>query len=593
MTVYNPLNNYSVSTFTATETAGDSVMDQNMITSGELLIQPDDGYVVSASNFSVTNSSELTDPSNDNYANIDSITLTDTTTAGVIGNQVKVTVNLALNFSLDSNTTINLDIDGSAQEIIEENIDVSAEISYLTPDADTTITLVPNSGYTFNISVSGMYTNAIINATVPTNETISVGTLTLEANNNTYFSEQPFIENNNLSNGDVSLALIQTIASSPITKYVFNILFNFSRANNSDNHSGSIINLIYKKDTKLSSLTRTEILKVDHGKNTISNVGESRPIKIIGDPGAEFDISVTRASFDDVSIIDDKNSTKTRLTPKYGEAKVVSKKINPNTKGIQSFTFRQKFDANTPFTTTIDGAKTSTTITIDGDTSNIRVGDQLIYSDLATGTIVKVASITDANNVVLDTSVAQDDGDTVKFARNEEYHVNIYPKEGVTLASNIPIIEPHYRLYQYRNPKLVFTAATGTNYTTATYGAISYTGKANVLGHKLTTTQVPTGTGVTPISVDSFSVEWLFVRSGGTAFSFDAQPEWSSTITKDIDWDNNIASENGGTELEIFNIKSQDNGSGLAQIRFTVLIKKWGTEDVTLNLTTSNFLSVT
>ena len=190
MTVYNPLNNYSVSTFTATETAGDSVMDQNMITSGELLIQPDDGYVVSASDFSVTNSSELTDPSNNNYANIDSITLTDTTTAGVIGNQVKVTVNLALNFSLDSNTTINLDIDGSAQEIIEENIDVSAEISYLTPDADTTITLVPNSGYTFNISVSGMYTNAIINATIPTDETVSVGTLTLEANNNTYFPEQ-------------------------------------------------------------------------------------------------------------------------------------------------------------------------------------------------------------------------------------------------------------------------------------------------------------------------------------------------------------------------------------------------------------------
>ena len=45
--------NYTTTRFTATETIGDSVIGLNMINSGAITISPKQGYVVTASDFSV------------------------------------------------------------------------------------------------------------------------------------------------------------------------------------------------------------------------------------------------------------------------------------------------------------------------------------------------------------------------------------------------------------------------------------------------------------------------------------------------------------------------------------------------------------
>ena len=87
-------NNYTVSTFTAIETAGDSADPSNsfsntMVTSGTLTITPNTGYLVKASDFKV--GSTLPD-------NIDSVVFTDSGTIGALENTVIATVSINKDF---------------------------------------------------------------------------------------------------------------------------------------------------------------------------------------------------------------------------------------------------------------------------------------------------------------------------------------------------------------------------------------------------------------------------------------------------------------------------------------------------------------
>ena len=74
--------NYTVSTFNFTEALQDAVYAGNMITGGSVIITPNSGYVVSASEFTIAGSLPP------QYA---SITFTDSAVAGEIGNTVIVT----------------------------------------------------------------------------------------------------------------------------------------------------------------------------------------------------------------------------------------------------------------------------------------------------------------------------------------------------------------------------------------------------------------------------------------------------------------------------------------------------------------------
>ena len=70
--------NYTSTTLKFTERIGDSVIGGNMITSGTLTISPKSGYVVTASDFSI---STLPD-------NVTSVVFTDTGTAGTPSNNI-------------------------------------------------------------------------------------------------------------------------------------------------------------------------------------------------------------------------------------------------------------------------------------------------------------------------------------------------------------------------------------------------------------------------------------------------------------------------------------------------------------------------
>ena len=109
-------NYYNVSVHTSTEEAGDSVATQTLPNSTVLNITPHMGYVVDASNFYIG------DPL---PPEIDSVSFSDSTTPGTSGNIVYATVTLNPQFSMpSSNTTINIDIDGVATQIISSPLPV-------------------------------------------------------------------------------------------------------------------------------------------------------------------------------------------------------------------------------------------------------------------------------------------------------------------------------------------------------------------------------------------------------------------------------------------------------------------------------------
>ena len=107
---YGAGNNYKVTSTEITETIGDSVFYGNMVSQGTLLITPDDGYVVAASDFDVTG---------DLPAEIESVTFTDLIGPYLEGNTIRVTAVFANTFEVtQAYQIINLDIDGKAGMLV-------------------------------------------------------------------------------------------------------------------------------------------------------------------------------------------------------------------------------------------------------------------------------------------------------------------------------------------------------------------------------------------------------------------------------------------------------------------------------------------
>ena len=98
-------NNYTISSVVTVETPSDSVASGTISSTAELYVTPDSGYVIQASDFSITNSLP---------AQVVSVVFTDTVAALNLTNKVKATVTLASWYVMPaSNATIEIDIDGS------------------------------------------------------------------------------------------------------------------------------------------------------------------------------------------------------------------------------------------------------------------------------------------------------------------------------------------------------------------------------------------------------------------------------------------------------------------------------------------------
>lgn len=98
-------NNYTTSAPTTIELSGDSVAAGTILPAYDIIITPNSGYVIQASDFSIGSTLPL---------EVTGVAFSDTTTALDPSNQVKATVTLAQWYTMPSNSdTIEVDIDGS------------------------------------------------------------------------------------------------------------------------------------------------------------------------------------------------------------------------------------------------------------------------------------------------------------------------------------------------------------------------------------------------------------------------------------------------------------------------------------------------
>jgi len=181
--------------------------DQGNIISQVLYITPDDGYLVSAVDFSVANRSYTNNSSSLEFVNgtngvildiaINSITLSNTTNVGATDNKVKVIVDLENGYTMPGvNTVLTIDIDGGA--VSDSLINIRAALFEGVTDAvDTNLIIIPNTESTGGIDPSyslyngGSHNIHYFNATTMPGTQLLLATITVETVGDTNLSLTP------------------------------------------------------------------------------------------------------------------------------------------------------------------------------------------------------------------------------------------------------------------------------------------------------------------------------------------------------------------------------------------------------------------
>ena len=149
---------------------------------------------------------------------------------------------------------------------------------------------------------------------------------------------------------------------------------------------------------------------------------------------------------------------------------------------------------------------------------------------------------------------------------------------------------PHFTINQYSNPVLKLTISeTDSDFsvTAPSPTTVTYTGRPKVRSRKLK--------HISSIK-NRFSLSYTLTATGGPSFyavsGSTGIPTWSSTDSTASSWSNSVYADNGGTHIEISNIKVSAIGGGqtTATITADVNIIKWGTEDVTMDLNLDNLI---
>ena len=168
---------------------------------------------------------------------------------------------------------------------------------------------------------------------------------------------------------------------------------------------------------------------------------------------------------------------------------------------------------------------------------------------------------------------------------NEIYHINVTPKNGTILNANLTQTAPQGIVYQYVNPTVVFNTDAGTDYTVTSKTALSIIGRPNKkpgrLKHIKTIKEI-------------YSFTYVYTKDhGATKFTTANVPTWSMTDTSS-NWDQSATDH--GNIVEIINIAlSKDDETTPTVITVTgdIIIRKFGTANVTFNLDSSEFLAIT
>jgi len=335
------LNNCSINSQSFTKTGGDAIGSDN----AQLIITPNTGYVVSASDFTNNTGSIL---------GVNSITLSDSTTAGVLGNTVLVDIDLDDTYVMpEANKTITIDIDGNAQL---RNYSLNG--SYNTTELGTTTT-----SNTTTYSAFGEY-----------GEEVLVFQLTFTADTDKYFAQLPsysidtgIVSNYTITHTDTTDLNNRVTARSYTVKYEFQ----------NEDVVGDLIN--FEATAVDIPYIATEITGYSIDNSSLTEAGETRRMQIFGGIGANFSVTVEDSALNSI-------------------ASVTNQTIPSN--GIYNFdiTFPSNTEGET-YTITISGDLSSAFDTVSGLPSSFEIAQlskvQLIFEIITTNENITLPS----NNV--------------------------------------------------------------------------------------------------------------------------------------------------------------------------------------------------
>ena len=257
------LTNCTINSSSLSKTGGDAIGSEN----AQLVISPNPGYVVSASNF--TNNTGV-------VSGINSIALSDSSAAGIIGNTVIVDVDLDDAYVMPSgDTTITIDIDGDADLITYAlSGTYSSTVSNASPASETNIP----------------YTDSGNNGSV---ETVFMKMFT--ADSGYYFPEAPSYVLTSNNSSQYNITRQDTLdGENRITASIFTVDFTFSNSN----VSGDTIEFSAAAEeyfTETAGITSYNLLT-----NNIDLVGGIRTMTVFGTPGATFSLAVTNDNSDSI-----------------------------------------------------------------------------------------------------------------------------------------------------------------------------------------------------------------------------------------------------------------------------------------------------
>ena len=501
-------DNYSITTFNFTEEILAAMYQGYMLEGGTMTITPDPGFVVSASDFS--HGTPLPEA-------VATCVFTDTGTAGFPGNTVLVTFTFQNLFMITSSLPpIYIHIIGDATVFREEDRYVGFHIDFIdntVKNVNGSTTITPGRGVTETPpleadaldSATGLQTTVLSATSLASGIQNLIATIDTIADSNYHFDNPPTIRTENIPEGAISFTFNSVVArnaNDEVTNWKHYLIlgadFDIS------NLSGGKVFIEY---TGIADRAATkEILKVVYGDPIVAAEGATRTIKVVGEVGAEFDLTVTKNS-DNTSIMD---------------VAITNADIIHNPGGL------------------IRGINK----TLVGSGSEDLIAEhEFIQVYPASGS-------------------------------DEIYHINVTPKSGTILNSNLPQSPPQGIIYQYTNPVLTLRATT-TNVLLANQTDITYTGRPNSplsrLRHIKT---IPS----------MFQIDYTITNSAGRAVSkVDDDPKWSSTDSTASDWTSSLYSTNGGTHIEIVNIVTT-YGTPSATLKADVIIKKFGNTDATMIL---------
>ena len=560
------LNNCDITSVTFEESDGSNLSGRSA-SERTLVITPQAGYVVDKDDFTIPNPLPT---------GVDSIVLSDTTFPGEPENNVNVLVNIASSYSAGTtNNVISLGLTGGAKLNVSpvEGADTVFGSAYVHLDVPAVSGFAVSETLTTGVTKDGNNLQAL-----KSNKAVTKGVSTtlikydIAASNGNRFLKAPSLEliNNSLQNkedGKVSLTVVPTKdASKNIIKYTVSLNY-ISKVDTIKTDE-----LKYRLDYKTSAIptSTTEIKKVDFGLKDISKNGGTRRIRVYGDAGSNFVLTVRE----------------TGQSPFFGpttfQIEAVGKYAG-TLKGIHFKDVNVNIPAKATSTTYDVSVATGISTAFNNNTFGISSGtktfviNQFANPTITISTIVPGGAQYSAPANIVKTGRPNKDIGEIRFIKGIESYFD-FNYSITTSASSISIDKvPEFKLVERHGTvasndldRIVFAEA----------GTSGLVVGMKVLEHS-DDTSLPART-ITSVSSNHIQVSSDITSHGeNKAFTF-IKSDWSEAAL--------VPFLNGGTRISIRGLSATANGQ-TATISGRVFISRYGNASITPQLTLNNILT--